>query len=74
MVCITPPWLVNVYSACVQVGWGSLLGDLQLKLRSVWQIANCMSNLFCMYCSAPYIMCIVFAVTIITLWLFSDVD
>jgi len=40
MVCIIQPWLVNVYSAFVQVGWGSLLGDLRLKLRSVWQIAK----------------------------------
>ena len=40
MVLTVQPWLVNVYSVFVQVGWGSLLGDLLLKLRSVWQTAK----------------------------------
>lgn len=40
MVLSVKPWLVNVYSVFVQVGWGSLLGDLLLKLRFVWQTAK----------------------------------
>lgn len=30
-------WLVNVYLVFVPAGWESLPGDMQSKLRSMWQ-------------------------------------